>query len=102
MKFDNSGERKLNRSQDKLQLIRNAFDLWNSTLQNDFILGAKLSVDEKLLTFRDGCHCRQCIPSKPDKWVTKFWVIWDSQVTHTGMHLFATMCEFFFQNLLTF
>ena len=48
MRFDNAGERRQNRSPDKLQPIRKVFDLWNSTLQDDFIPGANLTVGEQL------------------------------------------------------
>ena len=68
MRFDNACERRQNRSPDKLQPIRKIFDLWNSTLQDAFIPGVNLTVDEQLLTFRGRCPFRQYIPSKPGKY----------------------------------
>ena len=82
MRFDNACERRQNRSPDKLQPIRKIFDLWNSTLQDAFIPGVNLTVDEQLLTFRGRCPFRQYIPSKPGKYGIKFWVICDSETSY--------------------
>ena len=82
LRFDNAGERRQNRSPDKLQPIRKVFDLWNSILQDAFIPGANLTVDEQLLTFRGKCPFRQYIPSKLGKYGIKFWVICAYQTSY--------------------
>ena len=75
MRFDDAVARRQNRSPDKLKRIRKVFDMWNSTLQDSFILEVNLTVDEQLVTFRGSCPFRQYIPSKPGKYGIKFWVI---------------------------
>ena len=47
-------------------------------MQDSFVSGLILTVDEQLVTFRGRCLFRQYIPSKPGKYGIKFWVICDS------------------------
>ena len=51
-KIDYAGLWRQNRSPDNMQSIRKVFDMWNSTLQNDFIPYVNLNVDEQLPTFQ--------------------------------------------------
>ena len=67
MRFDDAGERRKHKSLEKLQPIRKTFDLGDSTLQDSFISGPNLSVDEQLLTFRGRCIIRQYLASKSVK-----------------------------------
>ena len=67
MRFDNAGVRRQNRSLNKLQPIRETFDLGYSTLQDSFTSCANLNVDEQLLSFRGLYPSRQNLPSKPEK-----------------------------------
>lgn len=78
IRFDNAGERRKKRSPDKLQPIREYFEIWNDYLQDAYIPSWCMTVDEQLVTFRGKCPFRQYIPSKPGRNGIKFWTICDS------------------------
>lgn len=78
IRFDNPGERRKKRSPDKLQPIREYFEIWNDYLQDAYIPSWCMTVDEQLVTFRGKCPFRQYIPSKPGRNGIKFWAICDS------------------------
>jgi hypothetical protein len=79
LRFDDAEKRRLNRSEDKLEPIRYCFELWNGYLQDAYIPGACMTVDEQLVTFRGRCPFKQYIPSKPGRYGIKIWVICDSE-----------------------
>lgn len=78
IRFDNAAERRKKRSSDKLQPIRECFEMWNDYLQDGYIPSWCMTVDEQLVTFRGRCPFRQYIPSKPGRYGIKFWAICDS------------------------
>lgn len=82
MRFDDAEARRRSRSSDKLQPIRKVFDIWNTSLQNAYIPGTNLTIDEQLVTFRGKCPFRQYIPSKPGRYGIKFWAICDSETSY--------------------
>jgi hypothetical protein len=83
LRFDNATERRKNRGEDKLQPIREIFDMWNENLRDAFVPGSCMMVDEQLLTFRGRCPFRQFIPSKPGKYGIKIWAMSDSSNPYT-------------------
>jgi Transposase IS4 len=82
IRFDNAGARREKRSTDKLQPIRECFEMWNDHLQDGFIPGWSMTVDEQLVTYRGRCPFRQYIPSKPGRYGIKFWAICDSVTSY--------------------
>ena len=72
MRFDDAVARRKNRSPDKIQPIRKLFEMWNTTLQDSFVPGLNLTVDEQLITFCGRCPFCQYYPSKPGKYGIKF------------------------------
>ena len=81
-RFDDVEYRRQHRSDDKLEPIRECFDLWVNTLQDGNIPGSMLTVDEELVTFRGRCPSKQCIPSKPGRYEIKFWILSDSKSSY--------------------
>lgn len=82
IRFDDAAERRKRRSTDKLEPIRECFELWNSYLQDPYIPNWSMTVDEQLVSFRGKCPFRQYMPSKPGKYGLKFWVICDSVTSY--------------------
>ena len=77
--FDDAEYRRQHRSDDKLEPIRECFDLWVNTLRDGNVPGSMLTVDEELVTFRGRCPFKQYIPSKPGCNGIKFWILSDSK-----------------------
>ena len=83
LRFDNAQRRRAHRSLDKLQPIREVFELWVSYLQDSYTPGTCMTVDEQLVPFRGRCPFRQYIPSKPGKYGMKIWTICDATSYYT-------------------
>ena len=75
VRFDDAEYRRQHRSDNKLEPIRECFDLWVNTLRDGNVPGSMLTVDEELVTFRGRCPFKQYIPSKPGRYGIKFWTI---------------------------
>lgn len=58
------------------------FEMWNSYLQEAYIPGWCMTVDEQLASFRGRCSFRQFIPSKPGRYGIKLWAICDSECSY--------------------
>lgn len=82
LRFDNAAERRIRRSPDKLQPIRECFEIWNGYLQDGYVPDWNITVDEQLVTFRGRCPFRQYIPTKPGRYGIKFWAICDSVTSY--------------------
>jgi len=80
--FDDSEYRTQYRRDDKLETIRECFDLWVNTLRNGNVPGFMLIVDEELVTFRGRCPFKQYIPSKPGHYGLKFWILSDRKSSY--------------------
>jgi len=77
--FDDAEYRRQHRSDDKLEPIRECFDLWVNILRDGNVLGSILTVDEELVTFRGSCHFKQYVPSQQPRCGLKFWILSDSK-----------------------
>ena len=82
LRFDDAEYRRQYRSDDKLEPIRECFDLWVNTLRDGNVPGSMLTVDEELVTFRGRCPFKQYIPSKPGRYGIKFWILSDSKLSY--------------------
>ena len=80
--FDDAEYRRQHRSDDKLEPIRECFDLWVNTLRDGNVLGSMLTVDEELVTFRGRCPFKQYIPSQRRRYGLKFWILSDSKSSY--------------------
>ena len=82
LRFDDAEYRRQHRSDDKLEPIREYFELWLTTLLDGNVPGTVLTVDEELVTFRGRCPFKQYIPSKPGRYGIKFWILSDSKSSY--------------------
>ena len=82
LRFDDAVSRRQKRSLDKLQPIRECFEMWNSTLKYAFSPGWCVTVDEQLVNFKGRCPFRQYIPSKPGKYGIKLWILCDVETSY--------------------
>lgn len=82
LRFDDAAARRAKQTKDKLQPIRECFDMWNVYLRELYNPGWCMTVDEQLVTFRGRCPFRQYIPSKPGRYGIKFWAICDSETSY--------------------
>ena len=63
---------------DKLAHIRFVLDSIVSSLKNSYNPSKQLTIDERLCRYRGHCPFRQYMPSKPDKYGIKMFIIADS------------------------
>jgi hypothetical protein len=82
LRFDDAASRRLHRTADKLQPIREIFDMWVATLHDCYIPHEYVTVDEQLVNFRGRCPFKQYIPSKPGKYGIKIWTLCDSKTSY--------------------
>lgn len=83
LRFDDAASRHQQRTAtDKLQPIKECFEMWNAFLRDAYIPGESMTVDEQLVTFRGRCPFRQYIPSKPGRYGIKIWAICDSRTSY--------------------
>lgn len=64
IRFDNGSTRQQRKGRDKAAAISDIFLMLNRNLQNNFVAGANVTVDEQLYPFRGGTGFTQYIPSK--------------------------------------
>lgn len=83
MRFDDAARRRAARDTgDKLVPIKEMFTTWEATLQDAYVPGENVTVDEQLLTFRGRVPFKQYIPSKPGKYGIKLWMLADSETSY--------------------
>ena len=82
LRYDDAEYRRQHSSDDKLEPIREYFELWVKTLLDGNVPGTVLTVDEELVTFRGRCPFKQYIPSKPGRYGIKFWILSDSKSSY--------------------
>ena len=78
LRFDDLTSRIERVKLDKLAPIRTVFDNIKSKLFESYLPGTYLTIDEHLCRYRGKYKFRQYLPSKPDKYGIKVWVIADS------------------------
>ena len=82
LRFDDINTRSTRRAKDKFGPIRQLWSKLNTTLTKHYIPGKNLTIDEQLLPFCGRVSFRQYIPSKPDKYGMKIWLICDSDTSY--------------------
>lgn len=82
IRFDDVQTRRQQRSADKFLPIRNLFEKWANQLPEFFNPSDCVTVDEQLLGFRGRCRFRQYMPSKPEKYGIKFWLMVCSETSY--------------------
>ena len=79
IRFDNLDTRLERLQTDKLAPIRFVFDSINSSLNKAYMPNINLTIDEHLCRYRGKCPFKQYIPSKPDKYGIKVFVLADAK-----------------------
>lgn len=82
IRFDDVLTRRAQRSDDKFAPIRNLFEKWSERLPSFYNPNDCVTVDEQLLGFHGRCKFRQYIPSKPERYGLKFWLLVDSRTCY--------------------
>lgn len=75
IRFDDVMGRRQQKSTDKFAPIREVFDKWSELLADYFNPSECVTIDEQLLGFRGRCKFRQYMPSKPERYGIKFWLL---------------------------
>ena len=78
LRFDDFETRLSRVSTDKLAPIREILDHIKYTLNTSYIPHTFLTIDEHVCTYRGRCSFRQFLPSKPDKYGIKIFILADS------------------------
>ncbi|CAF3046552.1 unnamed protein product [Rotaria sp. Silwood2] len=78
LRFDDKATREERKRIDKFTAIHEIWTDFQNNLRTCYTPGSSLTIDERLLGFREECPFRQYIPKKPDKYVLKFWLCVDS------------------------
>ena len=71
LKFDNKRTRKFRLQTDHMAAFRYVWDLFISKCKKWYNLSEFVTIDEKLMPFREKCKSFQYIPSKPGKYGIK-------------------------------
>lgn len=79
IRFDDVLTRRAQRCEDKFAPIRNLWEKWSERLSIFYNPSECVTVDEQLLGFHGRCKFRQYIPSKPERYGLKFWLLVDSR-----------------------
>lgn len=83
LRFDDIRTRNEGREIDKFTPIREVFETFVATFQNNFISSEYLTIDEQLLAFRGRCSFKQYIPSKPARYGVKMYALVDAKTVYT-------------------
>lgn len=76
-RFDDIQNRLERKKSNQLAPIRNVFETFFYNFQNNFIASEFLIIHEQILAFRGHCCFKQCIPSKPERYGIKMFVLVD-------------------------
>ncbi|XP_050321369.1 piggyBac transposable element-derived protein 4-like [Bactrocera neohumeralis] len=82
IRFDDVLTRRGQRNDDKFAPIRNLWEKWSEQLPIFYNPNDCVTVDEQLLGFHGRCKFRQYIPSKPERYGLKFWLLVDSRTCY--------------------
>ena len=79
LRFDNTATRTERYSVDKLARIREVFETLTNSFSQYYTPGTWVTIDELLARYRGKCPFRQYIPSKPDRYGIKLFVLADAK-----------------------
>ena len=82
IRFDNGASRPQRLRTDKAAAITDIWLMLNRNLQECYIPGPNITVDEQLYPYRGGTRFTQYIPSKPVKYGIKVWWVCDSATSY--------------------
>lgn len=77
LRFDDRTTRDYRRNEDKLAAIREITDVITRNCQNAYTVGQFVCIDERMAGFRGNCQFRTYLPSKPQKYGLKNWMLAD-------------------------
>ena len=77
IRFDESDTRQSRRQTDKFAPFRDMWQKFTQNCKSHFDPGVNLCIDEQLIPFRGRCSFRQYLPSKPDKYGLKIFLLVD-------------------------
>ena len=77
LQFDRRQNHQRNLQHDKFYFISTILDCFAINLQCCYHPSSSLTIDEQLFPTKTRCHFTQYIPSKPDKFGIKFWILAD-------------------------
>ena len=78
IRFDDKESRKIREETDKLAAIREILEMIREKFQDAYYPSDSLTIDEQLIRFYGHCKFRVYMPSKPDKYGIKVWVLADA------------------------
>lgn len=79
LRFDDTTTRDQRKQVDNLAAGRTIFERFNENCKKNYLVGANVTLDEILLTFRETCHFRMYMPQKPNKYRTKIFSLVDQK-----------------------
>ena len=84
LRFDDTSTRqtRFNLSKDKFEPIREVFETINACFRQNYSPLIHLTVDERMVGFRDRCPFRVYIKSKPARYGLKLWVCADVKTSY--------------------
>ena len=84
LRFDDKNTREQRRASDKLAPFREIWTMFVTRCRNNFTVGPNATIDEQLVSFRGRCLFKVYMPSKPDKYGIKVWVMCDSATAYAS------------------
>ena len=82
LRFDDKNTREDRRQRDKLSAFREIWEMFLSRCRMCYSLGPNGTIDEMLVGFRGRCPFRVYMPSKPNRYGIKIWVLADSDTCY--------------------
>eukprot|EP00106_Octopus_bimaculoides_P023046 XP_014790488.1 PREDICTED: piggyBac transposable element-derived protein 4-like [Octopus bimaculoides] len=80
--FEDASARRNKRSDNKLELIGEVFEMLNQNLQDGYVSSSCMTVDEQLVSFKRRRPFRVYIPSKPGKYAVNIRAISESETSY--------------------
>ena len=77
LRFDSIDTRQERRARDKFAPFREIWNFFESKCRENYKPSAEVCIDEQLIPFRGRCPFRQYMPSKPDKYGMKLFLLVD-------------------------
>ena len=83
LRFDNRADRLVRQKADKFAAFRDLWTKFISNCRNNYCVGDCVTIDEQLIPFRGRVSFRQYLPSKPDKYGMKLFLLVDCESAYT-------------------